>query len=579
MIRIPGKKWVQTNRSNLLGNLWSTFNIDLQSNLGAVRVSPRMKLNTSTDDVATLSSNPIAIRYAFSKFWVMASARIFEGGDTPDNTFAADDATDAQTDYNRYGDLELFNGLLFSTTDDDVWSSSGTAWTQRGGATSLTSSKPHLMTYFKKFNRLYVMKDNDVILSFNTSYTLATSGDYTLDFATSQQYGMLCMKATSDSIWIGVGGQLSPRDPGKIYQWDGISAQPTAEYVLQGNACLAICIMNEVPYALDSLGILYQFNGIGFQEVGRLPMARFEDANIYSLRGPVHPNGFISTRNGTILALVDNENVTTGATIEENLPSGIWEWSRENGFVHKHSLSYNPVANATITDYGQNRISRPGALYEAQIDNTDSGNNGTLMCGATFYSDATNTKSGIFIDDSNDTVQKFGYFVTTWIRASGQRDIWEKVSAFYRKLLASTDRITVKYRLTEASPTEISATWVNTTSFTTSTDISGMIGYEVEGIVGTGSGFCAHLSAVSESGGTYTGTVDEAFTGVTTGTTKLRLQAWKKLFQVSDQNSESVIRSLLNKSSRIQLKCTMLFTGEDELYELGIVNRVGDPTN
>lgn len=573
MIRLPGKKWFQSNRSNVLGNLWSSFNIDLQSNLGTLRVSPRLKVNTATADVANLNDVPCAFEYFNSAFYTIANTRVFKGGANPDSAFAQDTGTNTQSTYvSGSSDLENFNGLLFSTTTNEIWSLSGTTWTRRGGATPLTSATSHMLTYFKKFNRLYVIASDDLVYSFDTAYTLATSGDYSLNFATSQQYSARCMKATSDSVWIGVGSQLNPQAKGKIFQWDGISAQPTQEYTINANACISLVIVNDVPYAMGSNGILYAFTGSAFEEVGRLPTNKLDITALYGNEAFIHPNGMILTKNKTIQVLINNLNNDTNDTIAENLPSGVWEWSPTYGFTHKHSVSYNPAANATITDYGQNRVAEVGALFDCNVGTTG---NGSVMAGVKYYTNASSSTSAVLIDDSNDTVQKFGYFVTTWFSAAGLSDCWAKLALFYRQCLASTDRLTLKYRLTEAASTEISITWVNTTSFTTTTDVSGMIGYEVEGIQGTGSGFCAHITAVTGSG-TYTVTVDEAFTGVTTGTAKVRLQAWKKLFQVADQNSEQTIRQLLRTSPRLQLKTTMLFTGEDELHELAVINRTGE---
>jgi hypothetical protein len=88
---------------------------------------------------------------------------------------------------------------------------------------------------------------------------------------------------------------------------------------------------------------------------------------------------------------------------------------------------------------------------------------------------------------------------------------------------------------------------------------------------GTGSGKCAHIISVTGSG-TYTVTLDEPFTGVTTGTAKARVQNWIKLLTVSDQGSESKKTTTGKASERIQFKVCMQFTGEDELHELILIN-------
>ena len=180
------------------------------------------------------------------------------------------------------------------------------------------------------------------------------------------------------------------------------------------------------------------------------------------------------------------------------------------------------------------------------------------------------------MNDRNDTVQKFGYFVTTWISSQNIKDTWEKIYLKYRKFLDSSDKIIVKYRTTEASPIEISLTWDNNTSvFSTTTDVSSYVGYEVEIANGTGAGKCAHITSVSSFGSTYFVNLDETFTGVTTGTAKGRIQAWKKISSVSNQTSESNKMALTDgvHSERVQFKVCKQFTGEDELNKFIIVNK------
>lgn len=582
MITLPGekRKWFQTNRSKILGNLWATFNIDLQSNLGLLKGSPRLRTVTATADLAALSTTPSAFRYFDTRFFSIVGLNILRSASsTAVSGFAVDTSTATPTTNSIGSDLEIFNGALFASTGNELWSlnaGAGGTWTRRGGATPLNSGSLHLLTYFKKFNRLYVLDANDNVLSMSTGYSLATSGDYTLDLGVANlQLRLTCIRATSETIWLGAGTYLDNTGAGRIFAWDGISAQPSHEYVIKGSAIAAMTVIDDVPYAIDSNGTLFQFTGASFEEIGRLPSDKLHNLAVFDSLGVVHPNGLIGTRNGTILALVNNRNTDTigTTTINENLPSGVWEWSRDYGFTHKHSVSYNSISDSTITDYGQNKLSSVGALFSQNT--TVAGDNGSLMLGATYFTSSTAAaSSAIFIDDSNDIVQKFSYFVTTWISSANLLEKWRKIAVKYRQLLASTDRITVKYRLREAAPTYITITWVNTTSFTTTTDVSAMVGYEVEILQGTGSGKCAHITGVTGSG-TYTVTIDEAVTGVTTGTAKARTQAWKKLFQVGDQTTESQIRNLEASSERIQLKVTMLFTGENEFNDLIVVDAPG----
>ena len=576
-----GYTYLQTNRSDDLGSLWSTLNLDFQSNLGTMRVAPRLKKNTNTTDQANLGE-PVAFKY-FGVFHVIAGGRIFVGGTSANDVFTPDTATNSQTSYSALSDLQIFNGILFSTTNTEIWSldGAGGTWTRRGGAAPLGSSS-HMMTYFKKFNRLYVIGDGTKIYSLDTAYSLATTGDYSLNLnSPNQQEVSICMKATSDSIWIGAGNYLNETGRGKIYQWDGISAQVTNEYILDANACMAILIHNDIPYAFDSNGALLKFNGSSFEEIGRLPNNNLVNVNYVVNTSFIHPNGLLATKNNTILALVRNRNNDSTSSIPENLPSGVWEWSSDFGFTHKHSISYNPVASSTITDYGQNRVALTGALSNGDALSSPTGT-GTILVGVNYYTDATNIVSGIFVDDSENTIQKKGYFVTTWFNSQQIEDKWARIWTVYRRFLASNDSIVLKYRLYEEEPIEATITWTSTTTFTTTTDVTaysptatgfnGTSGGEVEIIRGTGGASCAHITSIVNNAGTYTVTLDTIITGVT-GTATARFQKWIKLLpEITGQVKSWEQMAIGMNNTRIQIKGCLTFTGDDEFQKFALVS-------
>jgi len=579
--------YLQTNRSDDLGSLWSTMGLDFQSNLGTIKLAPRLKINTSSADDADLGCAIGFVRFQ-SKIFTIAGTRVFvSSGATPDLTFAEDASTGAATDYTPdESDIIFFNSVLVTTTTDALLSldaATGGTWTSRD---TLNTGTPHMMTYFQKFNRLYYTNTSNDICSINTSWTVSDTSDYSIDLGGAGLIDFItCITSNSEYIWIGI-LQRTNLPTAKIYQWDGISSQVTKEFKIENAAgIMAITVMDDIPYAMDSNGILYKFVGYNFEEVGRLPYLSTLPKNINSLDNNrfIHPNGLMPTKNGTILALIDNELEDNGATILENLPSGIWEWSPEYGFTHKYSLTYNPVASATITDFGQNRLSRVGGLSDVNWASDSATRNGTILCGATYFTDATTTASAILLDDSNNTVQKKGYFVTTWFNSEEVEDKWIRLWAIYKRLLASTDTIVFKYRLNEENPVYATITWTSTTTFTTTTNITaygptaagfnGTIGGEVEVLQGTGGSVCAHITSIVNNAGTYTVTIDTVATGVTNGTAKARFQKWIKIFpEISGQIKSWEQMSIGDNNTRIQIKCCMTFTGDDEFQRFALVS-------
>lgn len=583
MIYPQNKKYTQTNRSTVLGNLWSTFNIDLTSNLGALRVSPRLKVNTSSATQATLGT-PVGIKTFDTKIFAVCGTKVFVSSGansafTPDASGGASLGTDCSAEYS---DIELFDGELVVTTKDKPYSKvangSGTGdWSARG--TDL-GDMPHMMTVLPKFNRLYVTGESvSKIHSYDTAWTEATSGDYFIDVdPAGKQYHITSIKASSRSIFIGTMNKLDVAGRGAILEWDGLSDTVSNTYELDANACLAILIKNERVFAIDSNGVFLEFTGYAFKEIGRLPYNSFMPYNPNDSNNGrfIHPNGLLLTENNTILAFVDNRNYKGLGTINENFPSGVWELDLATGScTHKYSLSYNPISSSTVTDYGQNRINRVGAIASVDIP-TNSTTNGTIMLGATYYTDASATQSALFIDDFNDTIQKYGYFVTTKIFSQNILEMWQKIVPRFNSF-ASPDDITVKYRTSDEEPTEATITWLNNTSFTTTTDVSAyVVGDEVEGIQGTGSGMTSHITEITEDTGTYTVKLDRNHKAIS-GTAKVRFQKWKKIEQSYSGSNQFVELHLDKPSMWVQLKVCMLATGNKELYDILLSNITQQP--
>lgn len=195
--------------------------------------------------------------------------------------------------------------------------------------------------------------------------------------------------------------------------------------------------------------------------------------------------------------------------------------------------------------------------------------------GAGYYTDATSGTYGIFIDDLNNTVIKKGYFVTTWFFSQEVQDKWERLWATFRKLLTANDSIVFKYRINEVEPLYADITWVNTTSFTTTTNPTAYwtagVGGEVEVLRGTGSGSCAHITGIVNNAGTYTVTLDTAITGVTTGTAKVRFQSWVRLNPIITSQVKAWEQLAIGASNtRIQIKGCFTFTGNGEFYRAAL---------
>jgi len=595
-IKIPDPKtriWNQPNNSDVLGSLWASFNLDLNTNQGKMRLGKRLVLNTSSDDVNTIAGVPIGYRF----FTVSGSDRIYtvmgsfvyyasSSGTGLVGNYVKDVSSGAPTDCGNMSDIEIFNGNLYVTGTSSLYQldSSGN-WTTV--SSSFGAATPHMMTVYG--NRLYITDKLSNVCSMNTSGTVVfpsgspNSVQYTLQLSITNnaQTVITCLRSSANRIWVNT--ENSTGGKGYVLAWDGSSNQATSSYRLQSSGSLACVIKDDIPYIVDSNANVLFWSGGNFQKVTgfyRQNNKLLTGATSNSNNRFIHPNG-MSIITDNIHILINNLNSDNGSTIEETIPSGVWELDLGNpqagvpgrGLIHKNSFSLCHATD-TLNDFGQNRIVTAGALSELNLAGTGATRNGIFLAGAAYKSDNTTTKYGIFYDDSNDTLQKGGYFITPKIYSPDITNTWQSLYGRYRRLGSATDKIIAKYRIIENDPTEMSITWTSTTTFTT-TDANMAnyaVGDEVEITQGVGGGRCSHITAISYSNPTYTVTVDETYTGASNQTAKARFNQWIKMGTVNDQTSNffNYQFKMSATSTWVQLKICMILTGRKDLEELQI---------
>ncbi len=589
--------WSQDGNSDVNGSIWASFNLDLSENEGKVRLGKRLLV--ATEDASINSTGvPCAFRdfdagVGTPQIYTVVGSFVYAqsgtGGYPSATSFIKITASGVPVNCSStLSDAEIFNGNLYVTANDTkIYKSTGAVWSNIsfGSAGSV-----HMLC--KYANRLYMTDLTSKVISLDSSDTPATSGTYTLQLNQSSENVITFMRAASNKIWIGTVNSIG--GIGYIHEWDGAAVQVTKSYRLESAGALSCVIKDDIPYVMDTNGNLLAFNGGTFKKLDNLN--RRNRKLLYNALSTtnnryIHPNG-MAIVNGKINMVIDGRNYDNTLSIEETIPSGIYEYDENRGLIHKHSFGYTD-STSSIVDYGAVRIAAAGALVEANYSSTNAARNGTFIAGANYYTNATTSISAIFYDDINDTFQKAGYLITTKIPAIDAKgnpsvqNTWQNLYLLYKKLLNASDKIVTKYRVYEADPLEVTITWVNTTSFTTTTDVTGYwtsgVGGEVEIVAGIGSGKCSHITSIVNNSGTYTVTVDETYTGAS-GTAKARFQNWKKIDSIGYNNSiESGVtfdqQGLNPQSNWIQFKIWMLFTGKDEIEKLIIINADTNPAN
>jgi len=563
---------------DILGDFVESFNLDLSSNYGVIKTT-RMKEIISSDDDSFVE-NAVCMAYYQNYYYFGTDDYVYRSDSFNLNSgFSRVTATNSPGSSGvgelseAFSDMELFNDCLYVSGDDSLFKLDGGNWSE--AVTSGISNSPHLLKAFS--NRLYLTEGRTKVLSISSSDAIATSGQYTLDLGVTDEYSISALEAGSNNLWIGTLNVDNSR--GVLFTWNGSTTNTPTDRIELDAGVIAGTTLNNVFYYVDASGRLMTASSTGIKEV-----ARFFKKTEYRFNGAdggnnvrfVHANGMTSTDRGTILISFSNF-LRNDITNENTIPSGIWEYDPNIGLYHKYSFSTSradSTNSTTITDYGQQKLStQVGAILYAPSTAQSATSNGSLMSGARIYtgSGGSDVKYAVFCDDTLDTTQKFAYFVTNKKQSLLVNESWHELYVMFEKFLDINDKIIPKYRTRFEKETDIDITWTSTSSFTTTDNISAYaVGDEYQCSYGPGAGKNAHISQISESGGTYTVTLDDTFTGVT-GTASGYLSKWIKLGEITKDNHEQwkgfTIHSQM-KSPFIQFKVSMQFTGENKVHKL-----------
>lgn len=225
----------------------------------------------------------------------------------------------------------------------------------------------------------------------------------------------------------------------------------------------------------------------------------------------------------------------------------------------------------------------PGAIFDAtpvSINYPD------IVCnyiyGALSRNDLINGSSwGLFIDDITSSFIKSASFTTAWLESNQVTDAFKAVVTKFKRL-PSNAKIYIKYRTynTPVIP-EVNVTWNSTTQFTYNSVPSDPfanteVGDEVTITQGPGAGDVAHITNIAILAGVYTVTLDKAITGIQVNdTSNIIVQKFKLLKTITGGGLEQFSNAPLpisNRDIQMQIKVVCQWSGNNELYELMVVN-------
>lgn len=587
-IRIPNQgKYNQSNKGEIFGNIFRTTNIDLKTNPGILRLNPRIAASTKDNDsgITGLGLPAAFITHTNSstpQFWcacgigqgsgTSGTGKMFVSATaTPNSPFVNDTTSSTPTNLSMdFVDMVLWRkGLYvgtFTSNSQNIARLKG-AWTTNyftgtaGGSFVTNGSCKNLCAGFN--GNLYICDDYRVIYV-NSSDTAVLTGTGTVD--TQNVYRPIWIRSSSNRLWIGLMTQdASSGSQGYVAEWDGTGTAFNRIYKIDAPCALSCVIKDDVPWIIDAFGILKKYDGSGFTEQARLPVANLniEMPGIYNdLTNArwIHQRG-MDLVDGKINIAINNF-VSTGVYVKE-MPSGIWEYDETIGLHQKGS----PCSD--VTDWGQQLLASAGAIYGSKKST------GTLLAGFSYYTDAATTmRSGIFFDDVSVNTNKRGIMETPFITSSNVEDVYQNFIYRFRPLTAG-DHILPKFRNAKDAnlPFVANIKWISTTAFTSSDSnfANVLTGHEVEFVMGQAASTTSYVKGVVTSDAGRTIEIEDSI-GPTTGSGMVMVTNYQKTIDISATGIAKEVSNLGSVNTKIQMKTEFRGTGDFEVDDLTIIS-------
>jgi len=584
-IELPNPKtrrWSGPYLGNYYGDLYRTFNIDLENNPGHITISKSFVSVADTDDDTNLSLPLAFLRTnagGLDRWWALGSqGRMFTtDSDNPTLPIAdwytdtiANSPIDANDMTIHENDSDSANGenVLFVTRDSDIASLNDTGahtwnrnwWTVTKGHASdsaLNTNESHPIEYFG-MRRISVIGDGNLIHTIDKNKNTSTKR-----LVLPAYLKVKHIFTTAYRIWILCKGELGRN--GAIIEWDGSSESYNQIYNAQSNYPLSGVNYYETPIVINNRGLILEFDGNGFSPMVRngqiiaFPFYQeFGNAFFTSGQVAIRPRGMTVSDDGLIYI-----NVKEPGNNSFKQLGGIWCLNPITGNLYsKYSLGHDGD-----TDYGQQIIDSPGAIQAINMEQTTT-NASYLLAGARIgLGSVASIESKIwYMSRAYSSTVRRGFFITQFFPASDIQEAWDVIWLRYSLMKTNGCKIIVKAKgvnnLLDSNrqPIQKIGTWTSGTKFTVTLaagDDELAVGDEIEVVGGTNAGTLAHITVISGAhGALQTITIDETVTN-TSGTAYIRFDRWKKLGVIDSTTKYFTPLNIGISSSFIQFKVEM----------------------
>lgn len=498
----------QINSGDLFGELNETFNIDLTTSQGKIKVSDKLvSVLIEGTDIGTPAGFVDMLIWS-GKYIVLTEDKGYECSVDDDPTDPDNWSESVASGYDA--DLNttavIFDGQMRIALDTDIARWNGSAsysdswWTDDVSGTALNSSVPHVMEVVQSQKETLYVTDGARIQYLEKDNTPKI---VTLD---SNVTASCLAPGLSGAMWVGTFNETNGKaQVYEIYTGEivGSTSVYRQAYPINAQAVLAIWMKDNNPYIVTDKGEIQAFNGVGFTTVAEFPF-KFTNKTITGVRPgliqdanrsrPIHPRGVRVHEDSVYLAVATKAEITnTSYPVDVRSHSGIWELNmKTNVLNHRFALAHQ------TNDYGD--LVQSFAYPILIVDNDYT----FIMAGG--Y-DSVNDKDNLYMT-SNAVNQ--GWFITPEISSATVADAYESV--YHKaKTMAIGEEIVTMYRTTKRDTIKATINWMSTTTCTSTGDLTEAEAGDLIRIVsGTSAGNYANIESIEKSASTYTIVVDRA---------------------------------------------------------------------
>lgn len=527
--RIPSKekKIIQSNVGDYAGNVYETYNIDLDSNPGTLKASKRLSriLDTNTPNWA---DNEFVQAFSIhsGNYYIATTDNVFECSVNNDPTLVAnwaDITTLGLEDTGFETDMESFDGKLIISLGTDIMTWDGSTkddnwWTTTISGTALTTAKTHTLKVLRTGKDTIFVTDGNIVRYYNS-----TAGHTAITLDTNMTSHVLV--PSLDKMWVGTYTEVE--NNAYMYEIAVGNDQPSQAYEVEGRTIFTGWTYKNTPFIITDRGYIQTFNGAGFETVAQFPWANDSKAMEGSRPGlvqdsavsrAIHPKGAQVSGKYVYIKVNTDDEYAGNSLISKRAPSGVWVLDLETySLTHRYSLT------ETSGDYGSWKVDRSGPILITNTPETRIMVGGSVNNIEGVWMEGTVTPQASFtsIRHESDTIADS---FSTFVVKADTLDTDETIDVFYKDAHAP------------GFPLEVNdVTWLNETQFTTAEALTtNEVGYLVSFVSGAHAGYYATIENV-EGGTTKTITIDKSL-GVLNETSTALIDSFKAL---SDQYTEA----------------------------------------